>query len=85
MFEGLAPGAHVYQLRTITSFYGAHYIVSLKPRLAKDKWLQVDDTKGSAVSSFDELTEKATIGKQLPVLLFFEQCPAVSRSDLQAQ
>lgn len=73
MFRGPLAGTFIYRLKAITSFYGAHYIVSLKPQLREPKWIRVDDETGTAVSSFDVLVEKAAYGKQLPVLLFFER------------
>jgi hypothetical protein len=72
VYRGLHPGQHVYRLRSLVGYYGAHYFAFvLLPEL--QAWVMFDDTRVSRVGSWKDVRRKCELGRIQPSLLFYEQ------------
>ncbi len=75
VFSGLAPGKHLYRLRSLVCYYGAHYFAYvLLPEL--QAWAKIDDTHVSRVGSWADVKRKCAAGRVQPSVLFFEALPS---------
>jgi hypothetical protein len=75
LFEGLPAGRHVYRLRSMVCYYGAHYqAFVLVPDLGR--WLMFDDTRVSNVGGWADVRRKCELGRIQPSLLFYERAVA---------
>ena len=60
MYRGLPPQQHVYRLRSLVCYYGAHYFAFVRhPELGV--WLMFDDTRVTRVgSAWDDVRRKVS-------------------------
>jgi hypothetical protein len=71
VYRGVAPGEHVYHLRSMVCYYGAHYFAFvLLPE--QQAWVQIDDTRASRVGSWADVRRKCELGRVQPSMLFYE-------------
>ena len=57
VYRGLPPQQHVYRLRSLVCYYGAHYFAFvLVPELGA--WVMFDDTRTSRVGSWADVRRK---------------------------
>ncbi len=71
MYRGAQPGQHVYRLRSMVCYYGAHYqAFVLVPDLGR--WLMFDDTRISNIGTWGDVKRKCEVGRIQPSLLFYE-------------
>ena len=72
VYRGVNPGQHVYRLRSLVCYYGAHYFAFvLLPELGA--WVMFDDTRVSRVGSWADVRRKCEAGRIQPSVLFYEQ------------
>ncbi len=71
VYPGLQLGQHVYRLRSLVCYYGAHYFAFvLLPEL--QAWVMIDDTRVSRVGSWGDVRRKCESGRIQPSVLFYE-------------
>mgnify|MGYP001086253949 CR=1 FL=1 len=71
VYSGLPPGRHLYRLRSLVCYYGAHYFAYvLLPEL--QAWAKIDDTHVSKVGDWADVKRKCAAGRVQPSVLFFE-------------
>ncbi|GAB4821090.1 hypothetical protein N2152v2_008136 [Parachlorella kessleri] len=72
VYRGVNPGQHVYRLRSLVCYYGAHYFAFvLLPELGA--WVMFDDTRVSRVGAWADVRRKCEAGRIQPSVLFYEQ------------
>jgi ubiquitin C-terminal hydrolase len=71
-YHGPIPGQHVYRLRSLVCYYGAHYFAFV---LLPDRceWVAIDDARVSPVGSWQDVRAKCERGRVQPSMLFFEK------------
>lgn len=72
IYSGLGLGMHIYKLRSMVCYYGAHYqAFVLSPDLGK--WLIFDDESITVIGSWESVKAKCLAGRIQPSVLFYEQ------------
>jgi hypothetical protein len=66
---GVEKGKHMYALRSIVCFYGAHYHAFVH---VDGRWLIFDDAASSVVGDWAAVVQKCRLGKIQPSVLFLE-------------
>lgn len=69
VYLGLAPGEHMYRLRSLVCYYGAHYHAFVH---VDGTWLMFDDATTNVVGPWSHVVRKCELGKIQPSMLFFE-------------
>lgn len=74
MYEGLLPGAHVYRLRSLVCYYGAHHqaFVLVPEAGSAGSWVMVDGARATRIGTWADVRRKCVSGRIMPTLLFFE-------------
>ncbi len=70
VYHALDTGLHVYRLRSLVGYYGAHYYAFVVlPELGR--WVMFDDTRVSNVGGWADVRRKCELGRIQPSVLFF--------------
>ncbi len=70
IYHALEEGQHVYCLRSLVCYYGAHYFAFvLVPDLGR--WIMFDDTRVSKIGSWADVRRKCELGHIQPSVLFY--------------
>jgi ubiquitin C-terminal hydrolase len=70
-YNGVAPGAVHYRLRSMVCYYGQHYLAfAWAHDLAA--WLMFDDANVSRVGAWADVRRKCEAGRIQPSVLFYE-------------
>ena len=70
IYHALDAGKHVYGLRSMVGYYGAHYFAFvLVPDLGR--WLMFDDSRVSSIGAWADVRRKCELGHIQPSVLFF--------------
>ncbi|KAK9809137.1 hypothetical protein WJX72_009962 [[Myrmecia] bisecta] len=72
IYQGLPPATHLFKLRSMVCFYGAHYHAFVFSKETR-KWLMFDDATVAVVGLWPDVVRKCQLGKIQPSVLFFEK------------